>query len=193
MSAPSSMHTGQLSDSADPITRTNNISQLDRKCGSTHPRPSTKALTKLKTRLSGPWTVCAPPGNEIMIRITPMSGWQFKHSIVVAIDRLKLYTGEQPVEPHPQADLNMTGDEFAEELDPADYEWNNDHSVDLEAYKHLMPVLSGPSPYPDDTLDDDNDEILVEQPQLEQQARSNNPSQPSHVVKQTQCTTDIIH
>ena len=118
------------------------------------PKTFDRGPTKLKTRWSGPWTVCAPPGNEIMIRISPMAGWQFKHSIVVAIDRLKLYTGENPIEPDPSSDLQMTGDEFAEELDPAEFEWNNDHSVDLETYKHLMPVLTGPSPYPDDTLDD---------------------------------------
>ena len=113
-------------------------------------------------------------------------------SIVVAIDRLKLYTGENPIEPDPAADLQMTGDEFAEELDPAEFEWNNDHSVDLETYKHLMPVLTGPSPYPDDTLDDGDHAINDSDPPHSDNQPKISPTTTSPTQPQVQCPNKTL-
>ena len=69
---------------------------------------------KFKSFWTGPWTICAPPINEVMVRLAPNPGWKIKDSIVVSIDRIKLYTGIETRQPSESDDLYMTGDEFAE-------------------------------------------------------------------------------
>jgi len=57
------------------------------------PQTVTGEVRKLTKYWTGPWTVCAHPVNDVMVRIVPHSNW---HSIdsskAVSIDRLKLYT-----------------------------------------------------------------------------------------------------
>ena len=107
------------------------------------PKTFTTGPTKLKSRWSGPWTVCAPPGNELMIRISPSAGWQLKHSIVVSIDRLELYTKGPPIEPETGDDLQATGDEFAESIEPESCIWQQEHSINMDNFKQILPHTLG--------------------------------------------------
>jgi transposase InsO family protein len=75
---------------------------------------------KLSNYWTGPWTICHPiPTAELLCRIAPHPDWTYaKGSIVVSIDRLKLFHPQEPnTPPTEDADLLMEGDEFAQNIE----------------------------------------------------------------------------
>ena len=112
------------------------------------PRSQKSVPRKFSRYWTGPWVVCnTPTSTEVMVRITPDASWiqlTKTRSLVVSIDRLKLYQSDSVNPPQPEDDLSMEGDEFAEliNLDKQDLIEPEDPTD--------WPVPPFPRPKPDD-------------------------------------------
>ena len=82
------------------------------------PRTKPGQPRKLATFWSGPWIVVTPILNELVVRIQPQPHWKIDNSIVVSIDRLKIYKSGDEIEPQPGDDLGMLGDEYCGYIPP---------------------------------------------------------------------------
>ncbi len=89
------------------------------------PRVKPGESTKWRQRWSGPWTVRRKI-NDVMYQLTPDPRWDRVGTEVVSIDRMKkFFDDEDPrgAPPDRDADLTMTGDEFAQNMDEEDDLW----------------------------------------------------------------------
>jgi hypothetical protein len=75
------------------------------------------ASRKLSSYWTGPWVVSATPVNQVMVRIYPDPTWKPDGpSKVVSMDRLKPYRSSRTQPPEVGDDIEMEGDEFAENI-----------------------------------------------------------------------------
>ena len=70
---------------------------------------------KFKTNWTGPWTICAPPINDLMVRLKAPEAWKIQGTKVVSVDRIRIYNEKE--QKRPEGEITMPGDEFAESLE----------------------------------------------------------------------------
>ena len=107
--------------------------------------------SKLRSYYTGPWIVDKAV-NPVVYRILPDPRWERKHAECVTIDRMKPYyeaelEGQEKMQPPPvNADLSMTGNEFAETLYAEDPEFE-EGTIDNDILEQV------PAPGPEPVVD----------------------------------------